>query len=79
MKDFPSFARVEKFTLIHRPFSIEEGELTRTYKIRRKFIEERYRLLIDGMYTEKESIPVGTSEMVNVRVVQLNREQEVTL
>lgn len=79
MEDFPSFARVEKFTLIHRPFSIEEGELTRTYKIRRKFIEDRYRILIDGMYTEKESIPVGMGEMDNVRVVQLNREQEVTL
>lgn len=79
MKDLPSFARVEKFTLLHRPFSIEEGELTRTYKIRRNFIEDRYRVLIDGMYTERESIPMGTSEADSLRVIQLNRGQEVTL
>ena len=79
MNELPAFARVKKFTLLHKPFSVDDGELTRTYKIRRKFIENRYEMLIDGMYTEKENISMGMSENEILRVVQLNREQEVTL
>ena len=41
---------VRKFTLLDREFSVEEGELTPTQKIRRRVIEERYAQLIEGMY-----------------------------
>ena len=49
-KDLANYERVRKFTLLDRQFSIEEGELTPTQKIRRRVIEERYARLIDGMY-----------------------------
>jgi len=49
-QDLAHYERVRKFTLLDRQFSIEEGELTPTQKIRRKVIEERYAHLIEGMY-----------------------------
>jgi long-chain acyl-CoA synthetase len=49
-KDLSNFERVRRFTLLEKQFSIEEGELTPTQKVRRKVIEERYGRLIDGMY-----------------------------
>ena len=36
----------------------DEGELTRTLKIRRNFVEEQYQILIDGMYTDTQEVHV---------------------
>ena len=49
-KKLANFERVRKFTLLERPFALEEGEITPSLKIRRKIVEERYRHLIDEMY-----------------------------
>jgi long-chain acyl-CoA synthetase len=49
-KDLANYERVRRFTLLERQFSIEEGELTPTQKVRRKVIEERYSKVIEGMY-----------------------------
>jgi long-chain acyl-CoA synthetase len=49
-RDLANFERVRRFTLLDRQFTIEDGELTPTQKVRRKAIEERYRGIIDGMY-----------------------------
>ena len=49
-KDLANYERVRKFTLLDRQFTVEEGELTPTQKVRRRVIEERYASLIEGMY-----------------------------
>ena len=49
-KDLANYERVRKFRLLDKPFTIEDGELTPTQKVRRKVVEERYANLIDGMY-----------------------------
>lgn len=49
-KDQASYERVRKFSLLDRPFSIEEGELTPSQKVRRKIVEEKYAGVIEGMY-----------------------------
>jgi long-chain acyl-CoA synthetase len=49
-KDLANYERVRKFTLLEKQFTIEDGELTPTQKVRRKAIEERYKHLIDSMY-----------------------------
>jgi long-chain acyl-CoA synthetase len=49
-RDLANFERVRRFTLLDRQFTIEDGELTPTQKMRRKAIEESYRNIIDGMY-----------------------------
>ncbi len=49
-RDLANFERVRKFTLLDRQFTIEDGELTPTQKVRRKAIEERYKTIIESMY-----------------------------
>ncbi len=52
-KSTESLGRVEqvkKFTLIAKPFSQEDGEITPTMKIRRKVVNEKYGSLIEAMY-----------------------------
>jgi long-chain acyl-CoA synthetase len=51
-------ARVRKFVLLHKEFDPDEAELTRTRKLRRAFIEERYRDLISTIYRGGEEMQV---------------------
>jgi long-chain acyl-CoA synthetase len=44
--------KVKKFTLLPQEFSQENGELTPTFKIKRKVISERYKDAINSMYTD---------------------------
>ena len=48
--NFARFEQVKKFCLIAEPFSIEEGELTPTLKIKRKVIEKKYAAEINKLY-----------------------------
>ncbi len=41
---------ISAFTLVARPFSQENGELTPTLKLRRKIVQEHYRDAIEAMY-----------------------------
>ncbi len=54
----PEPARVKKFVLMHKEFDPDEAELTRTRKLRREFMEERYRDLIERIYSDGEEIKV---------------------
>jgi len=47
---FRSFEAVHRFARIDEPFSIENELLTRTLKLRRNVIAERYASEIDGLY-----------------------------
>lgn len=44
------FEQIKKFTLLSEPFTIENGELTPTLKIKRKFVEQKYLEIVDRMY-----------------------------
>lgn len=46
--------RVRRFTVLTREFSIEEGELTPTMKVRRRVVGERYRDRIEQMYLKTQ-------------------------
>ncbi len=54
----PPDSRVRKYVNLHKEFDPDEGELTRTRKLRRKFLEERYRELIDAIYGDKTEVPI---------------------
>lgn len=45
-----NFERVKKFRLMPREFSIENNEVTPTFKLKRKVISKKYASLIDEMY-----------------------------
>ena len=49
------FARVEtikKFRLIEQQLTAEDDEVTPTLKLKRKFVSEKYKAMIEGMYAE---------------------------
>jgi len=50
-KGMANYEMIKRFTLIPKSFTIETGELTNTLKIRRAIIMQKYKLLIDEMYS----------------------------
>jgi long-chain acyl-CoA synthetase len=54
----PSGSRVKKYVNLHKELDPDEGELTRTRKLRRTFLEERYRELIDAIYADRTEVPM---------------------
>jgi long-chain acyl-CoA synthetase len=57
-QDLPPGARVKKYVNLHKEFDPDEAELTRTRKLRRTFLEERYRELIDAIYSDRNEVPI---------------------
>jgi long-chain acyl-CoA synthetase len=47
-----NYEKVRKFTILDHSFSLENGEITPSLKIRRQYVEERYKPLIEAMYSE---------------------------
>jgi long-chain acyl-CoA synthetase len=48
-------SQVSRFLVLHKELDADDGELTRTNKVRRGFIADKYDALIDGFYTGKTS------------------------
>ena len=60
-RTLPGGARVRKFMLMHKEFDADEGELTRTRKLRRGFLVERYQDLIGAMYDGHPFVQVSAT------------------
>lgn len=52
-KSQADFEHIRKITLLPKPFSQEEEEITNTLKLRRAVIDSRYKEIIDRMYPEE--------------------------
>ncbi len=52
-KSYPPYKTVKYFALVLNDFSIEGGELTPTLKLKRKFILDKYRGIIEDLYVSK--------------------------
>lgn len=46
------YEQIKRFTLLPRHFTMENGELTNTLKLKRKVVNENYKDVIDKMYEE---------------------------
>jgi long-chain acyl-CoA synthetase len=46
-------SQVSRFLVLHKELDADDGELTRTNKVRRGFIGEKYQPLIDALYSNK--------------------------
>lgn len=57
-RDLARFEKLKRVLLVPEEFSASDGTLTHTMKVRRRGIEERYRVLIDAMYDGAETGPV---------------------
>lgn len=53
-RDLAPYEKIKKIALLDSEFTIEGGELTPTLKIRRQFVEEKYRETIDALYPKFE-------------------------
>lgn len=49
-RELPGFAQVRRFHLVPRPFTVDDGTLTPTGKLKREVIEARYRETLEGFY-----------------------------
>jgi len=49
-KNLATYEKVRRFTLLKKPFTVEENEMTPTLKIKRKIVEEKYKDVIEKMY-----------------------------
>jgi long-chain acyl-CoA synthetase len=57
----PAAARIRKFVLLYKELDADDEELTRTRKVRRAFVEERYKGIISALYGDEERIAVDTT------------------
>jgi long-chain acyl-CoA synthetase len=61
----PSLAasQIRRFLILHKELDADDGELTRTRKVRRRIIAERYQSLVDALYSGAETGRIET-EMI---------------
>ncbi|WP_349369424.1 AMP-binding protein [Salinarimonas sp.] len=53
-------AQIKRFLILHKELDADDGELTRTQKVRRGFIAERYQPLIDALYDGSAEADIRT-------------------
>jgi len=53
-RNMAKFERIRNFRLKREPFSIENGDMTITLKVKRKVVLEKYNAQIEQMYSEKD-------------------------
>jgi long-chain acyl-CoA synthetase len=46
-------SQISRFLVLHKELDADDGELTRTNKVRRGFIAEKYQSLVDALYGGK--------------------------
>jgi long-chain acyl-CoA synthetase len=56
----PPAQRISRYLLLYKELDADDGELTRTRKVRRGVINEKYGDIIDAIYRGESSIPVDT-------------------
>ncbi|CAM8635120.1 FAA1 Long-chain acyl-CoA synthetases (AMP-forming) [Comamonadaceae bacterium] len=48
-------SQISRFLVLHKELDADDGELTRTNKVRRSFIADKYQVLVDALYEGKTS------------------------
>jgi len=51
-------AQIRRFLILHKALEADDGELTRTNKVRRGFIGERYKVLVDALYSGARDVHI---------------------
>jgi long-chain acyl-CoA synthetase len=57
----PAAATLRKFVLLYKELDADDEELTRTRKVRRNVVEERYREVIAALYGETDAVDIDTT------------------
>jgi len=56
----PDAARIRRFLLLNKEFDADDNEITRTRKIRRRFVAEKYAAIIEAFYRGDREVGVTT-------------------
>ena len=59
--DLPPAARIQRFLLLHKELDADDAELTRTRKVRRNLIAQRYDDIISALYSQSSHLDVETT------------------
>ena len=51
-------AQIRRFLILHKELDPDDGELTRTRKVRRRFVAEKYTDLVEALYGPDDRVPV---------------------
>ena len=52
--------QIKRFLVLHKELDADDGELTRTQKVRRSFIADRYETLIKALYDGSQEADIST-------------------
>ncbi len=52
----PDALKIRHFVSLHKEFDADDGEITRTRKLRRNVVEERYAPIIDAIYAGEKCV-----------------------
>jgi len=53
-------SQIKRFLILHKELDADDGELTRTRKVRRRIVADKYGVLIDALYSEKDRCFIDT-------------------
>jgi long-chain acyl-CoA synthetase len=57
----PEASRIRRFLLLTKDLEADDAEITRTRKVRRRFIGEKYGPVIDALYSGRDEVELTTS------------------
>ena len=60
-KDLPEPARIRKFVNLYKVFDADDEELTRTSKLKRAFVENRYKDIVNALYSDVDVVHMDTT------------------
>ena len=58
-QSLPAYSQVKRFVILHKEFDADEAELTRTRKLRRGALQEKYHNLLEAIYGDKREVHVS--------------------
>ena len=56
----PEAAKVRRFLLLTKDLEADDAEMTRTRKVRRRFIAEKYAAVVDAFYSGRDEVELAT-------------------
>jgi long-chain acyl-CoA synthetase len=55
----PPATRIRRFLVLNKEFDADDDEITRTRKIRRRFVAEKYAVIVDAFYDGAPDVEVS--------------------
>ena len=55
----PPATRIRRFLVLNKEFDADDDEITRTRKIRRRFVAEKYAAIVDAFYHDADKVELS--------------------